>query len=455
MDKIKIGIIGNGFVGKATKLLKSKSIEIIVYDIRPEACEPLDVKLEDLELCDLIFYCLPTPINHDSSCYTHILKEAIPKIKNPYKVIRSTVPVGFSDSMNCFFMPEFLTEANWENDFINSPHWVFGLLENPINNEEIEELNRNFKSKIVRLFNTSQTEGSIVSSKIYWMTSKEAEFLKLAKNCFLAAKVGLMNELYQFANIQNINYDNIKEILKLDDRIGKSHMNVPGINNMFGYGGTCFPKDTHSLYSQYQENNLKSYYFQTSLIRNEYEDRTVRDWSKDYWRTTIPTEKKISLVTGGAGFIGSNLCERLLKEDHIVICLDNLQTGNLSNIKKLLTNNNFLFKRADIIEKQFFPKLDYIWHLACPASPPKYQQDGYKTLQTSLIGTMNMLELAKTHKCNFLFTSTSEVYGDPLESPQKESYWGNVNPVGVRSCYDEGKRCEETLIYEYRKQNQE
>ena len=109
------------------------------------------------------------------------------------------------------------------------------------------------------------------------------------------------------------------------------------------------------------------------------------------------------LVTGGAGFIGSNLCARLLSMGHLVICLDNLQTGNLKNLEQFKSNRNFIFKKADITNKQFFPKLDFIWHLACPASPPKYQADGYKTLQTSLIGTMNMLELAKTHNCPLLF----------------------------------------------------
>ncbi len=162
-------------------------------------------------------------------------------------------------------------------------------------------------------------------------------------------------------------------------------------------------------------------------------------------------DKLISLVTGGAGFIGTNLCKKLLSMGHIVICLDNFSTGKYNNIKQFLSNDNFILKNDDVIYKQSFPKIDYIWHLACPASPPKYQVDGYKTLQTSLFGTINMLELAHTHNCLLLFTSTSEVYGDPLIEEQDETYWGNVNPVGERSCYDEGKRCAETIIYEFRK----
>ena len=162
-------------------------------------------------------------------------------------------------------------------------------------------------------------------------------------------------------------------------------------------------------------------------------------------------DKKISLVTGGAGFLGTNLCIKLLELGHVVICLDNFSTGNMLNIQALMKNHNFILKKGDVTNKHGFTKLDYIWHLACPASPPKYQENGYKTLLTSLMGTMNMLDLALEHKCKLLFTSTSEVYGDPLVTPQTETYWGNVNPIGPRSCYDEGKRCSETLIYEFRK----
>jgi len=167
----------------------------------------------------------------------------------------------------------------------------------------------------------------------------------------------------------------------------------------------------------------------------------------------------ISLVAGGAGFLGTNLCIKLLDMGHFVICIDNLYTGKMQNIKELINNNNFIFIKEDICKiniklyKEKFNKIDYIWHLACPASPPKYQQNGYKTLKTCLIGTMNILKLTKYYNSKLLFTSTSEVYGDALITPQTESYWGNVNPIGPRSCYDEGKRCAETLIYEYRKKN--
>lgn len=161
---------------------------------------------------------------------------------------------------------------------------------------------------------------------------------------------------------------------------------------------------------------------------------------------------KTILVTGGAGFIGSHLCRDLLQEGHYVICLDNLFTGNINNIIELKGNKNFEFIRHDVIEPITI-EIDQIYHLACPASPIHYQYNPIKTIKTNIIGTMNMLGLAKRTKARILFASTSEVYGDPKEHPQKESYWGNVNPIGIRSCYDEGKRCAETLCFDYHRQN--
>lgn len=161
--------------------------------------------------------------------------------------------------------------------------------------------------------------------------------------------------------------------------------------------------------------------------------------------------KKI-LITGGAGFIGSHLCERLLSEGNYIICLDNFFTGSKNNIENLIENKNFELIEHDITE-EFFIEVDQIYNLACPASPVHYQYNPIKTLKTSVLGTINMLELAKQSKARILQASTSEVYGDPKAHPQKEDYWGNVNPIGIRSCYDEGKRCAETLMMDYHRQN--
>ena len=161
--------------------------------------------------------------------------------------------------------------------------------------------------------------------------------------------------------------------------------------------------------------------------------------------------KKI-LVTGGAGFIGSHLCQRLLHEGNEVICLDNYFTGNRNNIIHLLNNPRFELVRHDVINP-YMAEVEEIYNLACPASPVHYQYNAIKTIKTSVMGAINMLGLAKRTKAKILQASTSEVYGDPHVHPQPESYWGNVNSVGIRSCYDEGKRCAETLFMDYHRQN--
>jgi len=159
------------------------------------------------------------------------------------------------------------------------------------------------------------------------------------------------------------------------------------------------------------------------------------------------------LVTGGAGFIGSHLCERLLQEGHEILCLDNYFTGSKKNIAHLLGNPYFELIRHDITTP-YFVEVDEIYNLACPASPIHYQYNPIKTVKTSVMGAINMLGLAKRIRAKVLQASTSEVYGDPAVHPQPESYWGNVNPIGIRSCYDEGKRCAETLFMDYHQQNQ-
>jgi UDP-glucuronate decarboxylase len=162
--------------------------------------------------------------------------------------------------------------------------------------------------------------------------------------------------------------------------------------------------------------------------------------------------KTRSLVTGGAGFLGSHLCDRLLKENHDVICLDNFFTGQKQNIAHLIENPFFEITRHDVTFP-YYAEVDQIYNFACPASPIHYQYDPVQTTKTSVHGAINMLGLAKRVKARILQASTSEVYGDPSVHPQKESYWGNVNPIGIRSCYDEGKRCAETLFFDYYRQN--
>ncbi|KKS46421.1 MAG: NAD-dependent epimerase/dehydratase [Candidatus Gottesmanbacteria bacterium GW2011_GWA2_42_18] len=177
------------------------------------------------------------------------------------------------------------------------------------------------------------------------------------------------------------------------------------------------------------------------------EDLSFLDGLNDFVQEGIT-----SIVSGGAGFIGSHLCDRLIDKKHRVICIDNLLTGNLNNIRHLLENPAFKFIKADLVSdeiKGLGNRADYVYHLASPASPPKYRKYSIETLLVNSQGTYKMLEISRQYKSNFLLASTSEVYGDPKEHPQKETYYGYVNPTGVRACYDEGKRFAEALTMEY------
>jgi len=160
--------------------------------------------------------------------------------------------------------------------------------------------------------------------------------------------------------------------------------------------------------------------------------------------------KKI-LITGGAGFLGSNLCARLLNEGNKVFCLDNFYTGRIENVQNMFSNPNFVLLRQNVMDK-YNESMDEVYNLACPASPPHYQRFPTETTKTSVLGIINMLDLATKFKGKVLQASTSEVYGDPLEHPQKETYRGHVNPIGIRACYDEGKRVSETLCFDYNRQ---
>jgi len=161
--------------------------------------------------------------------------------------------------------------------------------------------------------------------------------------------------------------------------------------------------------------------------------------------------KKKILITGGAGFLGSHLCDKLIADENFVFCMDNLSTGSKHNISHLIKKKNFKFINQNINDKIEI-EVDEIYNLACPASPQHYQSDPVETVRTNVQGVLNLLDLCKKNNAKILQASTSEIYGDPLEHPQSEYYWGNVNPIGVRSCYDEGKRCAETLFFDYHRQ---
>jgi UDPglucose 6-dehydrogenase len=285
---LKIGIIGNGFVGSATQLLNTPDIEMLIYDIDDTKCVPQGTTLNDLITCNLIFICVPTPMNTDGSCYTGIVSQVIQNIRtelqntdyNPHIVVRSTVPPGFCDKHGVYFIPEFLTEKNWEYDFINCKQWIIGTLANNTSNTQ-------FIKDITKLFDIAYSNHNIKSNKISFIQNKEAEMVKYTRNTFLAVKVSYFNEIYELSNKLGIDYNNVIQNVLHDERIGNSHTSVPGHDGFRGVAGICLPKDCSALLHVMKENNMKSYVLHAAQQRNITVDRPEQDWMLDIGRATV------------------------------------------------------------------------------------------------------------------------------------------------------------------------
>jgi UDPglucose 6-dehydrogenase len=266
---MKIGIIGNGYVGKATSLLFMHGNDVIIYDKDPSKSKPTKTQLADIAACDLIFICVPTPMYMDGSCDTDIISAVISSLKghSPMEniIIRSTVPVGFSDSFGVNFMPEFLTERNWKNDIKNTEKWIVGTA-NPSNTA--------FKKKIK----------DVISKEILFILNSEAEMVKLVRNAFLATKVSFFNEMENFCTAKKVDFDVIREVVTADRRIGEDHSFVPGPDGKRGFGGTCLPKDLNSLSTQMEEKRVKNPIIDSVINRNEMIDRPEKDWENDKGR---------------------------------------------------------------------------------------------------------------------------------------------------------------------------
>ena len=282
---MKIGIIGNGFVGKAFSSIKCQDINILIYDLNPELCNPKNITIDQLNVCEIIFISVPTPMNNDGSCYTKIIQDVLVELKtNNFKnhiVLRSTIPPGLSDKLDCFFMPEFLTEKNYKIDFYNNKDWIFGLKENnKLNND-------NFIKSIQKLFYLAYTNNKIKNNNLHFVSNKEAETIKLFRNCFLATKISFCNEFYQYCIANDINYDNMIKLAANDNRIGHSHTNVPGHDGNKGFGGTCFPKDISSMQYEMNKCNVPSYIIDSVINRNTHIDRKNKDWENNKGRSVL------------------------------------------------------------------------------------------------------------------------------------------------------------------------
>lgn len=406
-----------------------KPIQVYIYDIRPEACFPQGITLETLDTeCDLLFFCLPTPLNHDGTCYTKILEDVLNKCSNPYKIIRSTVPIGFSSKHGCYYMPEFLTEARWENDFRITKEWIVGIPNNSSatitakNTErdktyaaQVTDIQRQeFKTRISKLIKRSNKNGSIDSRTVVFCNTNEAEMLKHMKNCFLSAKVSLMNEFLDFCVATNTDYNTVIELAKKDARMGTSHFKVPGPDGRRGFGGTCFPKDTHSLYNQMNAHGLTPYIYPAILTRNDTYDRPEREWVKDVWRTTIPLPSptsKVVVVIGDATIFTStytsstayisDVIRSNLEKNNIVIHVIREKPSNTHDIEDGVGSNGhdglisstqhknlFIKERTNSSMPLFFTRVDECYYL------PYRTNTSYDTLHDIL----RITELWESHE---------------------------------------------------------
>ena len=280
---MKIGIVGNGFVGNATSLFRCSDIDVVVYDKDPNRCDPTDTSLRSLFNCDFVFVCVPTPMNKDGSCHTVIVEKCVYElniagVRDENIVVRSTVPVGFSESLGVSFMPEFLTEANWVENFKNNNAWIFGA---------DSVYNTSVKSKFIELISLAKKSGAIKNDDIFFCSTKEAELAKLARNCFLAVKVSYFNEIFEFCDKEEVDYSTVAELTGLDLRIGQSHTQVPGPDGKKGFGGTCFPKDISSLNHQLEQSGMDSYIIEAAKSRNLQVDRKDQDWIMNKGRAVI------------------------------------------------------------------------------------------------------------------------------------------------------------------------
>lgn len=285
--KIVVGVVGGGFVGKATSGFQNSKTDVIVFDLQKELCIPSDTSISDIYKCDVVFIAVPTPMSADGSCYTKIVESVVLDLqKNHVKhiVVRSTVPVGTCKHLGVHFMPEFLTEKNWKHDFYTCPTWVIGT----------DEEDHSFANIINHIFKYAVEDGVIVSDNIMWKTTMEAELIKYTRNCFLATKVGFFNEIYCFCEKLGIVYNNVRDGVVVDPRIGPSHTNVP--NEEFfngrlawkkGFSGTCFIKDSNALICQYKNADVPSPILNSVWHRNITIDRSDRDWEHDKGRAVI------------------------------------------------------------------------------------------------------------------------------------------------------------------------
>jgi len=280
---MQVGVIGNGYVGGATSLLEHEGVPFYIYDKAPKKCKPLGITVKDLMPCDFIFVAVPTPMNQDGSCSTSIVDGVVNELHEAgydkgRVIVKSTVPVGTCRRLNVMFMPEFLTERSWRKDFTEEEDWILGT----------NTRNDKIRDEVYKLFESAWNHGALKNRpRMTFSTTEEAELTKYTRNCFLAVKVSFFNEVYEFCEINDINYRKVRELACRDERVGINHTSVPGPDGKKGFGGTCFPKDTASLLDQMTQCGQESYLVEAAKARNIQVDRPEKDWENDKGRAVL------------------------------------------------------------------------------------------------------------------------------------------------------------------------
>ena len=280
---MKIGIVGNGYVGGATALLKNRSVEVVIYDIDPEKCKPRGISINELLECNFVFVCVPTPMDEDGKCSVDLVNKVVKDLtsrgyESERIVVKSTVPVGTSRELGTMFMPEFLTEQNWQHDFLSQKNWILGT------NRRTDKI----RDEIYSVFDAAWHDGVLIHRPhMTFSTTEEAELTKYVRNTFLATKVAFFNEVEEFCRTSNISYRKVRELTLYDERIGDSHTSVPGPDGKRGFGGTCFPKDISSFLHQILDKGLVSYIINAARSRNIDIDRQQKDWENDVGRAIL------------------------------------------------------------------------------------------------------------------------------------------------------------------------
>jgi len=369
-------------VGKATSLLRHEHVTVWFYDIVPELCEPLHLTIEEVNTqSDIIFVAVPTPMNVDGTCNTRIVESVLSKLHHPCVILRSTLPVGFSDRFNCFFMPEFLTEHNWPSDFFHCPLWIFGTPSAGRDKGELDVC----REKITTLMTSAKKANKITSDTVLFCQNQEAEMIKLVRNNFLSTKVVFFNHIFDLCQALNINYEIIAQGVGADLRIGHSHTHVNG-KDYRGYGGTCFPKDTNSLYHIFQENSVKAPLLEANLYSNEYIYNNHKPWLSIYNRAITEFEGSIVVYIGLDTILKKQVVQRL---DHdkttIIIGMD------MSDVFHDIHHERYMFKQTNLCEKLFIPKCHKVVHYI------PYHHKKHDMLTTMRIW-INVLDFCRVHR---------------------------------------------------------